>query len=207
MIDADLVFLDVANDGYVCLPDAAAEVRLANDRRSVSVSTTCLTEDLRLSGLIREIGAAEPALASHLPARPIASALPFNPGRGQWRDLPQLTRATLDIAVAYRGRPFARLLQEAREIRRSGRSVDATTTLLEVIERFHRWIPYAPVSGKCLLRSFMLLRLLQRAGHDAQWVFGVATWPFRAHCWLQCGEMVLDDTVERLVPFHPILAV
>lgn len=79
--------------------------------------------------------------------------------------------------------------------------------MLEVIASFHRWAPFAPAPGKCLLRSFMLLRLLRRHGHDARWVFGVRTWPFRAHCWLQAGDVVLDDDVEALVALTPILVV
>jgi hypothetical protein len=75
---------------------------------------------------------------------------------------------------------------------------------LEVVARFRRWAPFAPVSGKCLLRSFMLLRLLRRRGFDAHWVFGVSTWPFTAHCWLQVGDIVLDDSHERLLPYRII---
>ena len=48
---------------------------------------------------------------------------------------------------------------------------------------------------------------LRRHGHDARWVFGVRTWPFRAHCWLQRGEVVLDDDLETLVPLTPILVI
>jgi hypothetical protein len=28
-----------------------------------------------------------------------------------------------------------------------------------------------------------------------------------AHCWLQVGDMALDDDLERLAAYHPILAV
>ena len=68
-----------------------------------------------------------------------------------------------------------------------------------------RWIPYAPVRAKCLVRSFLLLRWLVRRGHGAYWVFGVTTWPFRAHCWLQCGAVALDDDVERLAAYSVIM--
>ena len=41
----------------------------------------------------------------------------------------------------------------------------------------------------------------------AVWVFGVRTWPFSAHCWLQIGDAVLDDDPERVGIYPPILAV
>jgi hypothetical protein len=52
----------------------------------------------------------------------------------------------------------------------------------------------------------MLLRLLHAKGLDAHWVFGVRTWPFQAHCWLQCEDLVLDDQPDRVRAFTPIMA-
>jgi hypothetical protein len=36
-------------------------------------------------------------------------------------------------------------------------------------------------------------------------VFGVRTWPFHAHCWLQCDDVVLDDQADRVAAYAPIL--
>jgi hypothetical protein len=115
-------------------------------------------------------------------------------------------RVTFDAAAHYQGRSFGSLLREMSPATDEA-PPKAMTDLLDRVDRFHRWIPYAPVSGKCLLRSFLLLRLLRRAGLQATWVFGVRTWPFHAHCWLQCGDMVLDDTADRIAAYAPILAV
>jgi hypothetical protein len=79
--------------------------------------------------------------------------------------------------------------------------------MVALVAAFHRWACWTPAPAKCLIRSFMLLRLLRRHGFDARWVFAVRTWPFEAHCWLQAGPVVLDDAVERLTAYHPILAV
>ncbi len=78
---------------------------------------------------------------------------------------------------------------------------------MEVAAEFARFRVWAPFDGACLKRSYMMLRYLRLRGHDAAWVIGVRTWPFMAHCWLQVGEVVLDDDHERLLPYHPILAV
>jgi hypothetical protein len=39
------------------------------------------------------------------------------------------------------------------------------------------------------------------------WVFGVQTRPFAAHCWLQHENIVLNDTVEHVTRYTPIMTV
>ena len=51
----------------------------------------------------------------------------------------------------------------------------------------------------------MLVSYLRRCGLRADWVFAVRLWPFAAHCWVQCGDLCLNDDVERLAPYTPIL--
>jgi hypothetical protein len=58
----------------------------------------------------------------------------------------------------------------------------------------------------CLVRSLALLDCLHRAGADATLMFGVLAEPFRAHCWVQSGEHVLNDGIDRVSLFTPILA-
>ncbi|MBS0331310.1 MAG: lasso peptide biosynthesis B2 protein [Proteobacteria bacterium] len=108
-----------------------------------------------------------------------------------------------DILVGYRGKTFEQILATCEPTRSAPPRI--TANLLRVVDDFHRWAPFAPTSGKCLLRAYMLLRLLRRRGEDATWVFGVRTWPFHAHCWLQCEDVVLDDHPERIRAFTPIL--
>ena len=67
--------------------------------------------------------------------------------------------------------------------------------------------PFAPFQGECLFRAFLLLAYLRLEGRHATWVFGVRTYPFQAHCWLQVGDMVLNDAVERICGYTPIFAV
>ena len=83
----------------------------------------------------------------------------------------------------------------------------AASTSREIAAVFARLRPWSPVGGACLKRSYQLLAYLRRLGLDAEWVIGVRAWPFMAHCWLQSGPVALDDDVERLVAYTPILAV
>jgi transglutaminase superfamily protein len=202
--DSDVVFLDVAADAYSCLPGGANEIAFHPGGR-VEIGDAPLATDLHDAGLIVPQALAPVVLRRPAPSRAVHSAVrtanePPSPG-----DVWQALACSGDVFFNYRGRAFADLIEGAKRGRvRTGRP---GADLVEVVDRFHRWVPYAPVSGKCLLRAFMLLRLLRRQGHEAQWVFGVTTWPFRAHCWLQAGEMVLDDSLEFVAPFHPIMVV
>jgi hypothetical protein len=201
-IDADLVLLDAALDAYFCLPGAADA--LCDDGRSLVLTDRQLVAQVLAAGLIQ----AEPAASARPPPvelpRPARTAvrLTYPPPRIQ--DMPDAASALFDVGLHYRGRPFPEILQSAVH-RRPRVPASPSAELLDFVDAFHRWIPYLPVSGKCLLRAYMLLRFLGRKGHAAHWVFGVSTWPFRAHCWLQCGETVLDDDHERVADFTPIL--
>jgi hypothetical protein len=83
---------------------------------------------------------------------------------------------------------------------------DPCAETLRLARVFHRLAPWLPIPDKCLSRSFVLLRLLQRSGVGARWMFGVRTWPFAAHCWLQQDAVALDDAADRLAGFRPIFA-
>lgn len=67
-----------------------------------------------------------------------------------------------------------------------------------------RFIPVRPV---CLLDSVAMLDYLSRRGLDADLVFGVIVRPFSAHCWLQVGDLALNDEFDNLVGRAPILVV
>ncbi|GAD58270.1 hypothetical protein MBEBAB_0520 [Brevundimonas abyssalis TAR-001] len=38
-------------------------------------------------------------------------------------------------------------------------------------------------------------------------VFGIKLVPFGAHCWVQAGETVLNDTVDNVSEYTPIMVV
>jgi hypothetical protein len=59
----------------------------------------------------------------------------------------------------------------------------------------------------CLFDSLALLLFLRRLGVHPQWIFGVRTGPFAAHCWLQSGHIVLNDTVDNVRSYTPIMSV
>lgn len=57
----------------------------------------------------------------------------------------------------------------------------------------------------CLLDSLTMASVLRRHNIDARLHIGVAVMPFSAHAWIQVGSCVLDDTVEHVCGYTPIL--
>lgn len=187
-IGDDLVALDLHRHAYLCLPGLGGQD---------------LVDALAAAGLsVAAASAPSPYAPPPLPRADlgIVPATPMTLG-----GLADAAVATLDIFARYRGAGLPALIDAVERSRPAAAADDAAT--LALAEQFSRWVTLAPVPGKCLVRAFMLLRHLHRHGASAQWVFGVRTWPFRAHCWVQLGDKVLDDHHERLVPYSPLLAV
>ena len=201
-VGADLVVLDVAADAYLCLVGAASVVQLQADG-GVVIDDLQVRATLLDAGLIR-IGAGRgPDRYAPRPSRgPPIAAPDMTPAPA---DLLRLMRAGLTTEWAFGRQSFAQILAWARERPGRAKTMAASAELLAAAAIFARARVWAPFDGACLKRSYMMLRYLRLCGHDADWVIGVRTWPFVAHCWLQVGDQVLDEDVERLAAYQPIL--
>jgi hypothetical protein len=73
---------------------------------------------------------------------------------------------------------------------------------------FERMRPYMfSARDKCLFESFVLANFLAMYGLYPEWVFGVRTDPFAAHCWLQHRRVVFNDYAEHAGEFTPIMII
>lgn len=196
-IDDDVALLDVGADRYLCLPEAGPAWRAGVPD---DPSQAPLLAALREAGLALP----EPRGGRPPPRLPAPRRRALQPGAVfTWADIAALAGALVDLARGYRGRTFADSLAYVRR-RPPGPGDPNDPELRRLCAVFERAVVWLPLSGKCLLRSFLLLRFLQRRGQDALWVFGVRLWPFAAHCWLQVDDVCLDDWPERLAPYTPI---
>lgn len=196
-VDADLVILDLRSDTYACLPYAAPELRIVG---------ATVEADLGLLGLLTDAGLIDGASRRPTLATP---ALPLRQFRSRSGLSSIAATAHLLVAVGRARRlgpnPPIQALIDALP-RRPDARLDPTR-VAAVTAAFTRLMPWVPGQGACLHRAFLLLFMLRRAGADAVWVFGVRTWPFSAHCWLQVGDAVLDDDPERVSRYTAIMAV
>nr|WP_240903398.1 lasso peptide biosynthesis B2 protein [Caulobacter sp. 602-2] len=200
-IDDDVVLLDEGADAYYCLAaaaglfstDAGGVVRAVHDE---------IAPQLQAAGMIGQ--GDEPRRAPpRLPRRSIDLwAGPFWPGG---RAALRLVGAGLAAERDFRLLPLGGLLERARRRRRPAPSPPGRLEAACVAYAALR--PWAPFGGACLQRSYMMLIYLRSLGLDADWVIGVRTWPFAAHCWLQAGDVALDDDHERLAAYTPLMVV
>jgi hypothetical protein len=58
---------------------------------------------------------------------------------------------------------------------------------------------------RCLARSLALAAMLARRGVATKVVIGVRMHPFMAHCWVQRDEVVLNDDLDSVATYTPIL--
>lgn len=61
--------------------------------------------------------------------------------------------------------------------------------------------------GACFLESLVLIEFLAHYTIFPDWIFGVQTGPFKAHCWIQAGPVVFNDSPFVVRTFTPILVV
>lgn len=202
VVDDDVVLLDVIADRYLCVPGGRTLLRPAADRRAVEPAHEAVADALRAAGLQATHRSVRPALPA-VPSRDLPEGVA---PRMTVRDARRLAGALWDAVWRYRGRPLSEIVCDAPRGPARGGPAD-TDEVVRLACLFRDAVAWLPLPRKCLIRSFVLLRFLRRSGVGATWVFGVRTWPFSAHCWLQVGDVALDDFAERLVAYEPILAV
>lgn len=199
-IGEDVVVLDVEKDEYLCLTGAGAMIKAAEEPGRVELADPALLQQLEVHGLTTQ--GVQPQ--RRRPLRAVASAPLF-----ETAPLHASLLAGLNAAVstaAFKGRGFASLIAMARARERTLDSTDINKAvrLASAFEAVRPWIPF---EGDCLQRAFMLHHHLRANGVRADWVFGVRTWPFLAHCWIQVGDIVVGDSLERVSGFTPIVVI
>jgi hypothetical protein len=197
-VEGHLVFLDIENDQYFRLPRARELAFLAYVE-----SGTC--EGANLRELVEHnVLTAQPPIALRTPStdmqRPTQSALEVTLPKKKatvnallgvfsavcsthWLLRKRSLKAVLESLVAYRS------ARTSRPLPPSGEQLTATAA---TFGRLRLWVP---IDTCCLLDSIALVRFLARRRLYANIVFGVTGDPFSAHCWVQVGELVLNDTV------------
>ncbi len=204
-VDGDLVLMDARQNQYFCIArDAAASIRgeLAGGNRFRGDAP--LLDELEVAGLYGPID----RMAPFQPVPHLADADIFGDLPGQ---LPPAAFARLTFAAGrawwhlHTGRP-SRWIELAH--RRNSRAVkDGEADRVRLLAR-QAYLARAlfPGAARCLPNSMLLLELLALHGLGARWVFGVRTFPFEAHCWVEHDGVILNDSIDHVRWYTPILA-
>lgn len=104
-------------------------------------------------------------------------------------------------------RPFLARLSCGRAMptSRDHRLLRDPTHVLTLFAKVRVWIYTA--RSHCLLDSIVLCSVLRKYGYPAHFYIGVDLEPFAAHAWVQIDSLVMDEAVEQVRKFTPILCV
>ncbi len=230
-----IVLLDLKNDRYMAIDAAHARplaglVRgwpAANAEPVESSASIDSTDTARVvARVMMDRGLLTRDYALGKDAAPVAMAPPFTtlvlppsllPGENEL-PLPMnsrhvstfLTAAVVTVAKL-RWRSLEGIVRDVMH-RRLSRMKSSHSCSMEVakglVAIFRRLRPFAfTAQNACLFDSLALLNFLSRYRLFPHWVFGVRTAPFAAHCWVQEGNTVFNDSVEHVSFYTPIMVV
>jgi hypothetical protein len=209
-----LVFLDLKTDDYTLVNGtAAAAIRMLASQGSLSAlaeDPACL-EDMLRGGLLthderagRKVRPAQVELATRNIDDSAEVRLRLSPGQ-----VGNFLRACTWTWAALRFQPLERIVVQVQRrkavLARSG-SANAPTAC-QLTSVFHRLRPCFPKGYLCLYDSLALLDFLARYRAFPTWVFGIKLEPWAAHCWVQDGDVVLNEDAEEAAAYTPVMAI
>jgi glutathione S-transferase len=127
------------------------------------------------------------------------------------RDVARFLHAAATAGLTLRWRSIETVVARVRQRKARRFSADAQVDYETARALVGSFVHLRPLlfgaQDACLFDSLAIVELLARRGIFPTWVFGVQTAPFAAHCWVQDGPVVFNDTPERVRRFTPILAI
>lgn len=189
------VFLDVARDRYFTLP-------LPDSEHSGGDAAGCAPAACRPLG-----GPAKDAIACHHPTA-IGSACD-----GPAYHVHRISALSVLFwlagqHLALRSGSLETALTRLSDARKLRPSVHEDAAGLHTVAATHNWTRrFLLPHDQCLVRALALARHATAAGYGIDLVFGVKLRPFEAHCWVEHQGLVLDDHLDHVRRYTPILVI
>lgn len=191
---------EVSPDPAAAAPDSAAPPT-ENRLLAQMIAQRVLVTDPTVGKEAAPIVADEPKVAlvePKLHERPTASLRQF------WR----LVTAHTTAKWLLKHRPIKEVVEGVRLRKRAAAPAMRLEAARPLVAAFCYLRPLLySAHNSCLLDSLTLMRFLAAYGFHADWVFGVKTDPFYAHCWVQKSGHVFNDSPDHVGEFAPILIV
>ncbi|MEX2495103.1 MAG: lasso peptide biosynthesis B2 protein [Woeseia sp.] len=223
LVDDRLVFSDIRHDRYCCLDRRDTQTALqlfhsfpgsdiprsSESSLTSSKQTKLIIRALNQAGLLADGKTGGKALAPVRVPPPMenldTSRITASPRPGHWASFLQ---ATISASAKLRFQSLQRILRgvERRKRRHSQAQERDRETMLSLAAIFHQLRLYYVREYLCRFDSLALIEFLAYYRHFPDWVFGVTGEPFTAHCWVQDGKYVLNDSVDFVRRFTPIMA-
>lgn len=210
-VDSHLIFMDVHNDRYFRLPATLEQAFTAvidgQDCLGMEVGQL-ISKNILVETESIENEAVTPAIRS-----PSRSAIEDERENCKFHIATCIEVLAIVASTRHRlkMRKLSCIIDQLVAYRKSNAYAhDASATgckeprLLQAAQAFRHARLYVPIKTSCLLDSLSLTRFLSRRSLPASIVFGVTLNPFTAHCWVQAGDLVLNETIGDANSHTPI---
>ncbi|MEJ6010773.1 lasso peptide biosynthesis B2 protein [Novosphingobium aquae] len=191
LIGDTAIFLDIRHDRYFRLPPAG------NAQFVSALEIPAGGWPVQPPGFERPGTWAPPASRS-----PLIDSGPFNLG-----DVARAIWMQKRVERRLNSRPFMTVMSDLAGLSASKPLADPSSDAMaaRMVRAFELARLLRSAADRCLARSIALALCLMRRRCAVQVVLGVKLSPFSAHCWVQSGEHVLNDSLEEVQRYSPIL--
>lgn len=203
------VFLDLPADRYFCLaPEAERSFARLTAAASPAPGDAQILGGLEKQGILRTSDAASapqpcPAVTEATASLLDAEPMPVPPIESLVAAM-ALLRAPLHLKLFGLHAAITGLRVRKARLKRA---TSEHETLARSAAAFAQLRAIATTHDQCLPRSLAVARRLSAAGVGAELVLAVKLQPFAAHAWVQWRDLVVNDRVDAVRDFTPILVV
>lgn len=206
-VDGQAIFLDLANDHYVAagVASSAALERICTGAE-LSERDSWMLRPLIERGLL-PVGHDRIRAQLCEPCAVVETSwLDTLPSR-VWMPAVRSAARIVSAGSRLRAQPLCEVVLQIQQ--RKATLVPRESQLLPCHRlTAHYWSGmFLPAHGRCLARSVALVGELLATGFACDLVIGVMRNPFKAHCWAQAGTTVLNDSLDEVRAFKPILVI
>lgn len=211
-IDDQVIFLDIQGDRYFRLSDsmAAAFITFADGGRNSEAEFTLLAKNNILS-MEPQVECNQTNAAFVPPPTRSAIELSAPPSSINLASLLEVTTLVLAAWWMLKARSLANVIDCLVSHRRKHTGMPSPPAaklpiplICSAANSFRRARLYVPIPTSCILDSIAMTRFLSRRHVKTSLVFGVTSNPFSAHCWVQFGDIVLNDTAGNASSYTAI---
>lgn len=207
-VDGHFIFLDILEDRYFHLSPGLENIY--SQYLAGSIDNESDLSPLLDRGILTRSRRPHHSRPIGEMAHPESSALElmFGTERFSMRPLTEIASLALSTRLSLASWKLHKVLDSMHAHRsKYGRQIHTDTSMVALIEyarMFRHLRLYVPIEPRCLLDSIALVRFLARRNLYSNLVFGVTGDPFSAHCWVQSGPVVLNDTIGNVQAYQPI---
>lgn len=207
------VFLDLKSDDYTLVNGRAAATLWASIEGAddPTEETDALAELLRAGLLTTDHLAGKDALPTFVDVATDClvdnEILPSTQAsvRHVWNFLVAYTTATIRLRCTRLENTVGRV--QARKQQRGSTKQMNPSAVRELTAIFQKVRLLFPRDHVCLYDSLALIEFLAKYGIYPDWVFGIKLEPWAAHCWVQQGKFLFNESADEAVTYSPVMSI